>query len=234
MTKAIVFDIEGTIGDIAFVRNVLFPYARERLRTFLDANWDLGEVQPVLQGAREASARSLQTPAEAETLFAEWIDADRKITPLKTLQGLIWREGYASGALKAHLYDDAIHAMKSYAASGMRLFIYSSGSIEAQKLYMENSVAGDLTGMLENYFDTTTGPKGDPASYSTIARSIGLAPGEVVFFSDAPAEVNAAHAAGFIAICINRSQTTQATGVDPVIRTIAGFSEVNTSAVGQA
>jgi enolase-phosphatase E1 len=224
VTKAVIFDIEGTIGDIAFVRNVLFPYARKHLQAFLKANWDATEIRGIVQAAREASGNPLPTIDAAVTQFAAWIDEDRKITPLKTLQGLIWREGYESGELKAHLYEDAVQAMKAYAAAHKRVFIYSSGSVAAQKLYMAYSIAGNLTSMIEGYFDTTTGLKGEAASYVTIARSIGADPRDIIFFSDAPAEVMAAKAAGLVPVCLNRDGAVQVSNLAPDIRVIADFS----------
>lgn len=224
MTKAVIFDIEGTIGDIAFVRNVLFPFARKRLLPFLKAHWDVPEIREIVQAAREASGNPLPTIDAAVTQFAAWIDEDRKITPLKTLQGLIWREGYESGELKAHLYDDAVQAMKAYAAAKKRVFIYSSGSVAAQKLYMAYSIAGDLTSMIEGYFDTTTGPKGEAASYAKIAGSIGADPREIVFFSDAPAEVMAAKEAGLVPVCLNRGGAVQVSSLAPDIKVISDFT----------
>ncbi|MFN8949168.1 MAG: acireductone synthase [Alphaproteobacteria bacterium] len=205
MIRAVVFDIEGTIGDIAFVRSVLFPFARERLASFLASHWNDDQLRAILVQAREASGKPLATPDEAAALFAAWIDEDRKITPLKTLQGLIWRTGYETGVLKAHLYDDAIAAIRHYHEQGLRIFIYSSGSIEAQKLYMGYSVAGDLRPLISGYFDTTTGPKGEPASYATIARQAATSPGDMMFFSDATAEVSAALAAGMRSMLLCRS-----------------------------
>lgn len=226
MTKAIIFDIEGTIGDIAFVRNVLFPYAHKRLQAFLEAQWNAPEIRDIVQAAREASGKALPSIGAAVDQFAEWIDEDRKITPLKTLQGLIWREGYETGELKAHLYEDAVQAMRAYASARKRLFIYSSGSIAAQKLYMAYSIAGDLSSMIEGYFDTTTGPKGDAASYVAIARSVDLQPGDIVFYSDAPAEVMAARTAGMVAVCLNRGGQVQTSGLPPDIKVIADFSSL--------
>ena len=226
MTKAVIFDIEGTIGDIAFVRNVLFPYARKRLKAFLEANRDVADIRDIVEAAREASGNPLPTIDAAVTQFAAWIDEDRKITPLKTMQGLIWREGYESGELQAHLYDDAVQAMKSYAAAHKRIFIYSSGSVAAQKLYMAYSIAGDLTSMIEGYFDTTTGPKGEATSYVTIARSIGAEPRDIIFFSDAPAEVMAAKGAGIVPVCLNRDGAVQLSSLAPDIKVIADFTGI--------
>jgi enolase-phosphatase E1 len=194
--SAVLLDIEGTIGDIAFVRDVLFPFARARIADTLKANWRAPEVVAAVEGARAHSKRPLATPQEATAQFLAWMDEDKKVTSLKALQGIIWREGYATGELKAHLYPDAIESIRAWHGRGVPVFIYSSGSVEAQKLYAAHSVAGDLTPFISDYFDTTTGAKGDPDSYVRIVAIIGYAPREITFFSDAPAETDAARAAG--------------------------------------
>ena len=206
MRKPVVFDIEGTIGDIAFVRNVLFPYARSRTEPYLKSHWQDDEMQAILASAREASCARLHNAEEASAQFIEWMDQDRKITPLKTLQGILWREGYESGELKAHLYTDAVEAFERWHRKGHPLYIYSSGSIAAQKLFLAYSVAGNLTGYFSGYFDTTTGPKAERASYEAIANEIGEAPGNITFFSDAVPEIEAARLAGISVWCVDRSR----------------------------
>lgn len=223
MIKAIVFDIEGTIGDIKFVRDVLFPFARKRVLGFLTSQWATPVLQSIMADARRESGKPLLTPEDAARQFEAWIDEDKKITPLKTLQGLIWSEGYASGELKAHLYADAIEAFKRYAATGHRLFIYSSGSIAAQKLYLAHSIAGNLTSYFEGYFDTTTGPKAEKSSYTTIANSVSLPARSIAFFSDSPAEIEAAAQAGFTAIHVVRDANPVPA---PAFRTISSFEEI--------
>jgi enolase-phosphatase E1 len=228
VSRAVLLDIEGTIGDIAFVREVLFPFARARIGDVLKARWNDSEVAATVRGAREASGLALGDAREAARQFLAWMDEDKKIAPLKTLQGIVWREGYASGELKAHLYPDAIEAMRAWAKRGVKLFIYSSGSIEAQKLYFAHSVAGDLTPLIGDYFDTTTGAKGDAASYAKIASSIGMAPNAITFFSDAPAETAAAHGAGVTAYRVDRAKPVSYEGRDgdtPVIGSLAAVAE---------
>jgi enolase-phosphatase E1 len=204
MITALLFDIEGTIGDISFVRDVLFPYSRARLAAYLSAHWLSADLAPVISGARDASGKQLTSVDETATQFLQWIDEDRKVTPLKSLQGKIWREGYASGELRAHLYADAVDAMRKWHSEGKQLYIYSSGSIEAQVLYLRHSVAGDLTPLVSAHFDTTSGPKAERASYLRIQESISHFAENTVFFSDAPAETDAAAAAGMGAIRIDR------------------------------
>lgn len=222
--KAALLDIEGTIGDIAFVRDVLFPFARARLADTLKARWNDPEVAATVVGARDATGHALMTPAEAAAQFLAWMDDDKKITPLKALQGIIWRDGYASGELKAHLYPDAIDAIRAWHRHGVQVFIYSSGSVEAQKLYLGHSVAGDLMPLIAGYFDTTTGPKGEAASYTKIATAIGIEPFEMTFFSDAPAETDAAHAAGVPVYRLDRTKQPAFQGDDRGTAVIGSFA----------
>jgi enolase-phosphatase E1 len=199
---AVVVDIEGTVGSIRFVKDVLFPFARSRLRAYILANQARAEV------ARQLDAVRTETGiADVEGQIAQlerWSDADRKVTPLKALQGMVWAGGYASGELVAHLYDDAIAALRRWAAAGMPVYIYSSGSIAAQKLYFAHTAAGDLTPCLAGYFDTTTGPKQAADSYQQIAAAIGRPAGDLLFLSDVAAELEAAAVAGFQAVQVRR------------------------------
>lgn len=199
---AVVVDIEGTVGSIRFVKDVLFPHARARLRPFILANQARPDV------ARQLEAIEAETGvADVDGQIAQlerWSDADRKVTPLKALQGMVWAGGYASGELVAHLYDDAIAALKRWADARMPVYVYSSGSIAAQKLYFAHTRAGDLTAGLAGYFDTTTGPKQDPQSYRRIASAIGRPAPELLFLSDVAAELEAAAAAGFQAVQVRR------------------------------
>lgn len=224
--KAALLDIEGTIGDIAFVRDVLFPFARARLAEVLQNRWTDPEIEATVASAREATGKALSSRKEGEAQFLAWMDEDKKITPLKALQGIIWRVGYASGELKAHLYSDAVEAIRTWSRHGVDVFIYSSGSIEAQKLYVAHSVAGDLSPLVGGYFDTTTGPKGDPASYTKIATAIGIEPFEMTFFSDAPAETDAAHTAGVAVYRIDRKQRPSFEGNDRGTPVIGSFVSV--------
>jgi len=192
--KAVLLDIEGTTSSIAFVAEVLFPYARAHLADYLATHSE--EVKPILA----------EVPGEDKvaTLLG-WIDEDRKATPLKTLQGLIWAQGYADGTLQGHVYPDTPEALRRWQAAGVAIYIYSSGSIAAQKLIFGRSIAGDLTPLLSGYFDTTTGPKREAESYTKIADATGFAAKEILFVSDMQPEVDAARAAGLSALLIDRS-----------------------------
>lgn len=198
--KTLLFDIEGTTTDIAFVHKVLFPYSLERIEDYVRAHSQhpaIEEVRAVLLEERGLSA-SLSDVIEALKL---WIRTDRKLRALKTLQGEIWLAGYQSGAFAGHVYADVPEAWREWKAAGHQLAIYSSGSVPAQKLIFGYSSAGDLTGLLSHYFDTTVGGKREVASYLKIKEHLGA---EVTFFSDIPEELQAASAAGLDVVQVCR------------------------------
>jgi len=202
--EAVLVDIEGTVGSVRFVHDVLFPYARQRLPAFIETHGDRPEVQHWLQeAAREAGI--IEAPrGEIIALLESWIDADRKATPLKALQGMIWAEGYAAGDFESHLYPDAVDKLRAWHAQGLPLYVYSSGSVEAQVQYFGHTGFGDLRPILSGYFDTTTGPKREWRSYHAIAGQIGVAPANVLFLSDITAELDAAALAGMRTYLIRR------------------------------
>lgn len=207
MAAVALLDIEGTIADIAFVKHVLFPYARRALPGFIQAHADDPDVAAELSAAADlAGIPRDDQPAIVEALV-EWIDADRKATPLKTLQGMVWKAGYAEGDFTAHLYPDAYEWLKRARAQGVSLNVYSSGSVAAQKLYFSHSDYGDILSWFDAFFDTTTGPKKEAASYAAIAASLERPPKAVVFFSDVEAELDAAAEAGMKTIQIVRPGT---------------------------
>jgi enolase-phosphatase E1 len=193
---AIVTDIEGTTSSISFVRDVLFPYARERLPAFVVTHADKAEVQHWLhEAAREAGLVSASEQEIIELLIG-WIDSDRKSTALKALQGMIWADGYKDADFRAHIYEDAARCLNKWAANGLRLYVYSSGSVPAQKLLFGHTEAGDLSTVFSGYFDTETGAKREAASYARIATAIGLPAAEILFLSDISEELDAARDAG--------------------------------------
>lgn len=200
----ILTDIEGTTGSIRFVKDVLFPYARERLPGFVSSH----ATDPAVADALAATARAAglaedDRDAIVHTLLA-WIDADRKATPLKTLQGLIWDAGYAAGHLVAHVYADAVAALRRWHAAGHAMYVYSSGSIHAQRLYFAHTSEGDLRPLLAGHYDTTTGGKREVESYRRIAAELGVLPADVVFLSDVVEEIAAAESAGMRAVWVRR------------------------------
>ena len=191
--KAILLDIEGTTTSIAYVADILFPYARARIPAWVPAHRD--EI---------AATLSTMPPGDPVATLLAWMDVDAKETALKHIQGRIWREGYEAGELKAHVYADTPEALKRWTEAGIKVCIYSSGSIEAQKLIFGHSEAGDLTGYLSDYFDTNTGPKREAESYSKIAAALSLDPADILFVSDVAAETDAAKSAGLRALLIDR------------------------------
>lgn len=194
--RAILTDIEGTTSSIGFVHDVLFPYARAALPDFVRENRHAPEVSSLLDEAREeAGDADADVERVIETLIA-WIDEDRKATPLKALQGLIWEHGYRAGDFTGHVYDDAVRGLRRWHDAGISLYVYSSGSARAQQLLFGHSDAGDLTVLFSGYFDTRVGNKRAPASYSAIAGKIGCPAGDILFLSDVLEELDAAAAAG--------------------------------------
>ena len=195
MIKAIVTDIEGTTSSIDFVHQTLFPYAKAHLRSFLREQAGDEQVQRLIDDVEQIVSRDLSLN-EAADVLEQWIVEDKKLTPLKTLQGMIWKIGYESGALKGHVYADTPEYLRQWHAQGLKLYVYSSGSVEAQKLIFGHTDYGDLTPLFSGYFDTRIGGKRETASYREILRQIGL-PGEsVLFLSDVGEELDAARAAG--------------------------------------
>lgn len=188
---AILTDIEGTTSRIAFVRDSLFPYARARLPELL-----AGSATDPAVAAELDEVRKLAPGQDVLAALLGWMDTDAKVTPLKALQGLIWAEGYASGALKGDLYPDVAPALRRWAGAGLRLYVYSSGSVPAQKLIFGHSVAGNLTPLFTGFFDTRVGGKRETSSYTSIAAGLGLPAEEVLFLSDIAAELDAAAEGG--------------------------------------
>lgn len=213
--RAIVVDIEGTTTDIAFVHRVLFPIARDAMPRFIREHAGDPEHAASIEAVRGAVAKERGGDAGSVSLedviakLIAFIDADVKDTALKAIQGAIWREAYEAGEIRSHVYDDVEPAFRRFRDAGAPIYVFSSGSIEAQRLLFANTVAGDLTPYLAGYFDTTTGPKKEPESYARIAAAIGRAPGEVLFLSDVLAELDAARAAGMSTLWITRPGTKE-------------------------
>jgi enolase-phosphatase E1 len=194
--RAIVTDIEGTTSSISFVKDVLFPYARKRLPAYIDTHGDRPEVQHWLHEAAKEAGLIEASRQEVLEMLLRWIDQDRKSTALKALQGMIWQEGYEAGEYLAHIYPEVSARLHAWRGEGLRLYVYSSGSVQAQKLFFRYSEAGNLTPLFAGYFDTETGPKREQASYESIVEAIGERPEHVLFLSDVKEELDAARAAG--------------------------------------
>ena len=205
MIQAILTDIEGTTSSISFVKDVLFPYARKRLPAFVETHADEAEVQHWLHEAAKEAGLVSATQQEIIELLIGWIDADRKSTALKALQGMIWKAGYEDGEYRAHVYPEVPARLRAWHAQRKRIYVYSSGSVPAQRLLFAHTDAGDLTPLLSGYFDTETGPKRDAESYRRIAAAIGVPAGAILFLSDIAEELDAARAAGMQTILLARA-----------------------------
>jgi enolase-phosphatase E1 len=203
--RAILTDIEGTTSSISFVKDVLFPYARRALPAFVAARGSDPEVRRWLDAVAVENGGLCDDRMTVEVLQG-WIDEDRKHTALKALQGMLWADGYRNADFTAHLYPDAADALREWHAAGIPLYVYSSGSVPAQRLFFGHSSAGDLTGLFSGWFDTEIGGKRDADSYRRIAESIGVAPGDVLFLSDVVEELDAAREAGMQSVLIDRRE----------------------------
>jgi enolase-phosphatase E1 len=203
--NAIVTDIEGTTSSLSFVKDVLFPYARAKLPDFIRQHQQDAQVSQLIADTCREAGIKLDTEAAIAQLI-DWIDEDKKITPLKALQGLIWTEGYHQGDFKGHLYPDAINNLKLWHQQGIALYVYSSGSVLAQKLLFAHTDAGDLTPLFSGFFDTNIGGKKEAESYRKIAAEINLPPGQIQFLSDIKEELDAAKTAGLQTIWLMRDQ----------------------------
>ena len=203
----LLLDIEGTISPVAFVYDVMFPFIRENVASFLEEHWDEDAVQTVvaLVGNDIGQTDSVHwlgtgTVAEQRSLVVQAVldlmDRDAKVTGLKQLQGLVWKAGFDGGQLIAELFPDVLPKLRECQAAGIPLYIYSSGSIGAQKLFFGHTTEGDLLGMFAGHFDTTSGGKKESASYQCIAEAMGFAATEICFVSDVVAELDAAKEVG--------------------------------------
>ena len=204
MIRAIVTDIEGTTSSLSFVKDVLFPYAAEHLRDYVLEHRTEAAVRRQLNATAELAGLPSHDVKPLIRQLTEWISSDTKATPLKALQGMIWEGGYRSGAYTAHLYDDAIRGLHEWHEQGLSLYVYSSGSIHAQKLFFEFSRYGDVRPLFRDYFDTTTGNKHDVESYQGIEQAIAVSAEQILFLSDVEAELDAARSAGYLTCRLSR------------------------------
>jgi enolase-phosphatase E1 len=224
---AIVTDVEGTTSSIAFVKDSLFPYARAHLAEFVSKHADDTEVAQLLAEARALAGKEHFSLDQTIRLLQGWIDADKKATPLKALQGLIWTDGFRQGELVGDIYADVAAALSRWHEAGMRLYVYSSGSVQAQRLVFGHTPHGDLTPLFSGFFDTRVGGKLDQASYHVIAAAIDTAPARILFLSDHTGELDAARIAGWQTTALDRGETVlPARPGHPVAR---DFAEVERS-----
>ncbi|WP_137821969.1 acireductone synthase [Pseudomonas sp. D(2018)] len=220
--KAILTDIEGTTSAVSFVFDVLFPFAACHLPEFVLTHAGEPAVAQQIDAVRAESGEAGAGLERVVDILLGWIAEDRKATPLKALQGMVWEQGYQAGQLKGHVYPDAVEALRRWKEEGYDLFVYSSGSIQAQKLIFGCSEAGDLASLFSGYFDTTSGAKREAASYQRIASAIGLPGEQILFLSDVVQELDAAREAGMQTIGLAREG-----GVLDGHETVASFAVID-------
>lgn len=202
----VVLDIEGTLTATSQVHVVLYDYARPRLGPWIDAHGDDPVVTDAVKQIRElGTLPDTASTAELVAVLHGWMDADQKIAPLKTLQGLIWEKGYADGDLTTEFFPDVAPRLRAWHETGLKLAVFSSGSVAGQVASFSRTTDGDLTGLFSGHFDTVNaGPKREEPSYRAIAAALGADPARTVFFSDVPAELHAARAAGWQTVGVAR------------------------------
>lgn len=206
----ILTDIEGTTTSISFVSDILFPWFRMHIRELLGMT-HLTAVREAMDETVSIASHSeglkLSSDEEIIQTLDRWCAEDKKITPLKTLQGILWEKGYQNGELKAHVYSDVAPKLKEWREAGIGMGVFSSGSVAAQKLLFCFSDDGDLTTYFSHYFDTNTGGKRELTTYRLIASKLRLDPGQILFLSDIGQELEAADAAGFQTLQLVRPGT---------------------------
>jgi enolase-phosphatase E1 len=234
-TSAILVDIEGTTTPIEFVYEVLFPFAHQRVKEFIQQHRDSADVRADVDTLRAEYQSDMENgekpPAWRDDGDEFWLDSvtayihwqmkqDRKSTALKSLQGKIWEAGYLSGRLLSQVYPDVPPAFARWRKQAKKIYIYSSGSMLAQKLLFAHTTYGDLSGYINDYFDTTTGPKRAAISYQSIAEKIALSAREVLFLSDVTAELDAARNAGMqTTLCVRPGNAEVESTTHPAVRT---------------
>lgn len=213
--KYVLLDVEGTTSDISFVREVLFPYSAKELRNFISSNKNNASVKEILNGLQANNAE------EAIQMLLTWIKEDNKHPALKALQGMIWKQGFQNKEFKSPVYPDVIPALQHWKELGLGLGIYSSGSVQAQKLFFTYTEQGDLTPYFDHHFDLEMGGKKEAPSYAKISHRLNLPPNSILFLSDIPEEIMAAQTAGLQTIHVLRPGTE-----DADLQSIHSFQEI--------
>jgi enolase-phosphatase E1 len=213
--KYILMDVEGTTTSISFVHDILFPFSKARIETFVKDNLKLDLVTKSIDEVKATALSEENILLDlngAISKLKHWIEIDRKHPALKSLQGMIWKSGYTSSEIKGHVYDDVAEALANWKKYGLQLGVYSSGSVEAQKDLFAHSIAGDLSTFFSHHFDTEVGHKREITSYQKIASTLNLSASDIVFLSDIKEELDAAKAAGFATIQLVRNPPLELQG----------------------
>ena len=238
---SVLLDIEGTTSSISFVYDVMFPYVREHLAPFLAKNWSepaFRDCLPLLSS--DVGQASLQDwlvgdPAQQQQIVhravIDLMDADVKATGLKKIQGLVWKDGFESGEIVSHLFDDVAPAIRQWNDEGIEIRIYSSGSVGAQLLFFGHTCEGNLLPLFCGHYDTQVGGKREAKSYLAIAADAQVSPGSVLFVSDVVAELEAAKAAG-MQTCLSLRPGNEPVDSD-TFESIRSFSELVLSRPGR-
>ena len=247
MIRVILLDIEGTTCPVDFVSQTLFPFAQKNLNAALMTRSSDAEIDALVQEAigewlddsdpisKRMLSRTIQQPPstrEVEDYLQHLIQSDRKSTTLKELQGKIWKQGYLSGELTSPLFSDVCKQLDSWKHKGITLAVYSSGSIQAQKLLYTHSNEGDITDRFNHWFDTRTGPKLSHQSYTIIAKKLGIQSNEVLFISDHPGECDAARHSGMnTRFCLREGNPHQDPGDHAVVQELCNIDleKINTA-----
>ena len=223
MIKTIITDIEGTTSSLSFVKDVLFPYARQHIVNYVKEHADEEHVKEQINAIKKMMGENADLDQVTQQLI-EWIDQDQKVTPLKALQGMVWESGYRNGDFTGHIYEDAYLKLKQWHEQGIKIYIYSSGSVFAQKLLYGFSDFGDVTPLFSGYFDTHIGHKRESNSYHNILQTIGAPANEVVFLSDIVEELDAAKSAKMNTCWLIRDGETPTLSQHPVAKTFSDIS----------
>jgi enolase-phosphatase E1 len=234
MTRALLLDIEGTVTPISFVHDILFPFSRNHVSEYLTQHATNAEVKAALAALLSEYVLDEERPrtdngewsTDAIVAYVNWlIDRDRKSPALKSLQGMIWKQGYQDGTLKAPLFDDVVPTLRRLRGQRIGVSIFSSGSVLAQKLLFAHTDTGDHTDLIDRYFDTAVGSKVSSASYREIARQLEIVPQEITFVSDVTGELSAAGEAGMeTLLCVRPGNNPPVASEE--FEAIQSFSEI--------
>lgn len=240
--NSIVTDIEGTTTAISFVKDTLFKYAYENCESFLRDNFESQEIQNIIENlCSEAERENFQIKKSKErsqfiskvtSYVQKLINEDRKVGALKLLQGKIWKFAFENGLIKGHVFDDIPRNFKKWTDMGIKLYIYSSGSVEAQRLLFKYSAHGDLTAYISGYFDTNVGHKQEAISYENILKHIKVSGQNVLFLSDIPNELYAAEKASITTLLLNRPFNYPVSDKDKCyFQIVNNFDEINVKSI---